>query len=110
MSIVLEVELKDGKLYHEGKPVEDTGKFYLVREGTFEEILNRIRERNTSQDERELEMPDEMKEHLPPSIEVGDFVYLLNDLMSLLQGKCLWIKYKTLEEELQEALEQGQTE
>lgn len=113
MSLVLEVELKDGKLYHEGKPVDEKGKFYLVREGTFEEILSRIRERNTSQNERELEMPDEIREQFPPSIEITDdngFTYHLVPSIGMLKGKFLYIRYKTLEEELDEALEKGQTE
>ena len=61
MSLALKVELKGGKLYHQGKPVENQGEFYLVRKGTFEEIVNRIKERNTSPEESVQEMSDELK-------------------------------------------------
>ena len=81
------VEVKDGRVYQDGKPLEKEGEFYLVRRGALEELANRLRKRNTSAEERECIISDEIREELPGWIEIDDdFTYHL-ECIEVLKGE-----------------------
>ena len=101
ISRIVELKIEERRVYRDGhvigvilKQVSD-GTYYLVRKDDFDEALK-------PQEEEVYSMEEDFVENFPQRIDMEGRSYYVERTLELLPGRVLWIRYRTLEEELDE--------